>query len=107
MAGCFWTWPNYITAITGKKKKQTVILEFAGDRQNLPQPTEGQAVLLTCLCVRALRFVLSTYRSVLVSDSTLLSPSVFFHSIPSPVLSCAQFMMFPPAFIYLFSCDSK
>lgn len=74
-------------------RKKHIILEFAGNRQNLSLPTQCQAVLLTCLCARSLCFVPSTYRSVLVSDSTLLSLSVFFHSIPSPVLSCAQYFL--------------
>lgn len=38
-----------MTLLQKQEIKQTIILEFAGDRQNLPQLTEGQVVLLVCL----------------------------------------------------------
>lgn len=85
MAGCFWTWSNYNTAITGKN---TSFCSFQETDKTFLYRLKVKR--LTCLCARSLRFVPSTYRSVLVSESTLLSLSVFFHSVPSPVLSCAQ-----------------
>jgi len=86
-------------------REKHMILEFAGNRQNLPLPTQGQAVLLTCLSVHSLRFVPSTYGSVLESDSTLLTLYVLSLNPITCSIMCSMFS--PPAFIYLFSSDSK